>query len=123
MENKINLTLRKNQSFAETESYKKLRSNLQFLGKNIRAISFISAIQNEGKSEVSFNLAASMAELGKKVLYIDTDLRNSVFKTRYNLKQTSLFGLAHYLIGEKTMEEVVYETNAVSYTHLTLPTN
>ena len=52
-----------------------------------------------------------MAELGKKVLYIDTDLRNSVFKTRYNLKQTSLFGLAHYLIGEKTMEEVVYETN------------
>lgn len=86
MENKINLTLRKNQSFAETESYKKLRSNLQFLGKNIRAISFISAIQNEGKSEVSFNLAASMAELGKKVLYIDTDLRNSVFKTRYNLK-------------------------------------
>lgn len=110
MNEKINLTVKKGSSFNETESYKKLRSNLQFIGKDVRVISFISTLQNEGKSEVSFNLALSMAEMGKNVLYIDTDLRNSVFINKYNITQP-MFGLAHYLIGEKSFDEVIYETN------------
>ena len=31
---------------------------------------------NEGKSNVSLNLARSMAEAGKKVVFVDADLRN-----------------------------------------------
>ena len=45
------------------ESIRTLRSNLQFseFGKNIKLIVITSANPNEGKSEVSINLAASLA--------------------------------------------------------------
>lgn len=95
--------------FQELEAYKKLRLNLQFCGKNIKVISFTSAIQNEGKSEVSYNISISLAEMGKKVVYIDADLRNSVFNRTRKI-ESEVFGLAHYLIGEKKEEEVIYET-------------
>ena len=39
------------------ESYKALRTNIQFLGSDIKTIAFTSATPNEGKSTVSFELA------------------------------------------------------------------
>ena len=56
------------------EAYKTLRTNIQFSGEDIKTISFTSCIPNEGKSIVTLQLAKSMAELGKKVLFLDADI-------------------------------------------------
>ena len=60
-----------------SESYRTLRSNIQFsnLGKNLKKIVVTSANPNEGKSNVSLNLSAALAQQGKKVILIDADMR------------------------------------------------
>jgi capsular exopolysaccharide synthesis family protein len=68
---------------------------------------------DEGKSTVSFELAMSITESGKKVLLIDTDLRGSVMVGQLRAKSEDgkkISGLSHYLSGQKTIDEVVYET-------------
>ena len=95
--------------FLYEESMRMLRTNLQFSGGNLRVILFTSSIQDEGKSETSFQLAISFAKLGKKVLYVDADMRKSVFTTRYQIKE-NVQGLSQYLSGQNT-EDIVYKTN------------
>ncbi len=96
--------------FRTKEAYKQLRTNIQFCGKNIKVICFTSSMPNEGKSSISFHLANSFAESNKKVLFIDADLRRSIIVGRYKPDQAVL-GLTHYLSGQNSLEEVLYETN------------
>lgn len=96
--------------FRSNEAYKSLRTNIQFCGSDVKVISLTSCTPNEGKSEVSFNLASSFAESGKKVIFIDGDMRKSVLIGKYKVDQ-AVDGLSHYLSGLKELEEVLYETN------------
>ena len=59
---------------------------------------------------VSFNLAISMAETGKKVLFIDADLRKSVLIGRYKINK-AIKGLTQYLSGVEQLDDVRYSTN------------
>ena len=95
--------------FLYEESMRMLRTNLQFSGGTLRGILFTSSIQDEGKSETSFQLAISFAKLDKKVLYVDADMRKSVFTSRYQIKE-NVQGLSQYLSGQNT-EDIVYKTN------------
>lgn len=56
------------------------------------------------------NLAKSFAEMGKKTIFIDSDLRKSVLMGRYKISK-SIGGLSHYLSGMYPLEEVVCTTN------------
>lgn len=96
--------------FRSNEAYKLLRTNIQFCGNDVREICFTSSMPNEGKSSVSFQLAASFAENGKKVIFVDADLRKSVIVGRYKPDHMVL-GLTHYLSGQNDLEEVVYHSN------------
>ena len=103
--------LRRNivEDYAYSEAIKGLRTNLQYCGNNIHVIMFTSALPDEGKSDISFALAVSMAQIGKKVVLVDADIRRSVLKDRYNV-QGEISGLTHYLTGQKDAEEIVYDT-------------
>ena len=106
----INIDKLKKLDNASSESYKRLRTNIQFCGKDMKVIAFTSTVPNEGKSSVSFNLAVSMADAGKKVIFLDTDLRKSVLVGRYKINK-AVKGLTHYLSGVNPFDEVVYATN------------
>lgn len=107
---KIELTKFEELDYRSNESYKSLRTNIQFCGNDIKVILSTSCTQNEGKSRVTFNLADSFAQMGKKVLLIDADLRKSVLIGRYRVNQ-EVFGLSEYLSGQKSLDEVLCETN------------
>lgn len=96
------------------EAIKTLRTNIQFCGNSIRTVMFTSAMPDEGKSEISFALAQSLAQIGKRTLMIDADIRKSVLVTRYHLRN-KVNGLSQYLSGQMQLEEILYETNQENF--------
>lgn len=97
-------------SYQASEAYKSLRTNLMFSGEDVKVVAITSCTPNEGKTSVSINLACSLAEAGKQVLYIDADMRRSVVVGRYKMAHAT-FGLSHYLSGQKKLDEVLSQTN------------
>ena len=103
----------KEQSYTMKESLRALKTNIQFCGDDIQTILITSSVPNEGKSTVAMDLARSLTESGKRVLFIDTDMRKSVLVGRLRAKTASgndICGLSHYLSGQKKLEEVLYGT-------------
>ena len=92
-----------------SEAYKTLRTNIQFCGTDIRVIGLTSCIPNEGKSSVSINLSVALAQAGKKVIFVDADLRKSVIIGRYKITK-AVKGLSHYLSGINQLEDITYKT-------------
>ena len=103
-------TLGVNTSFAYTEAFKTLRTNLEFLSStnHCKKLIITSSIAGEGKTNVSMNLAATLAEAGKKVIFVDCDLRQSVLKSYLQTEQgaqTKAFakGLSGVLSGKSDL--------------------
>ena len=80
-----------NLSFAAREAFKRLRTNLSISfpeeEEACRMIGVTSAQPSDGKSTISVNLAYSLAELGKKVLLIDADMRRSSLHEKLDLEK------------------------------------
>lgn len=93
------------------ESIKTLRTNLQFAGRGIRVILVSSCYPNEGKSDITFQLAREIGNMGKRVLFLDADIRKSTFISRYQIRQKKIHGLSHYLCGQADMNGIRYQTN------------
>ena len=91
--------------YAINEEMKALRTNIQFCGKDKKAILLTSAVQNEGKTTLALNLCMSIAELGKSVLLIDADMRKSVMKSRIVSGKIDK-GLSHFLSGQCEISDV-----------------
>lgn len=107
--NKTILKISGTDDFFTQEAYKVLRSNLQFCGHEVRVIAITSCHENEGKTTISLHLGKSFAELEKKVLVIDADMRKSVMAGR-NSTSKDVKGLSELLTGLAEFEECVYET-------------
>ncbi len=106
----ISIAKRVELDYRANEAYKALRTNIQFCGDDIKVITFTSCTPDEGKSSISFNIAKSFAEIGKKVLLVDADLRKSVLAGRYKVGEIR-GGLSHYLSGQMDLTKVIYETD------------
>ena len=111
LEQKIQLTDASKNNYYYEEAIKTLRTNLQFSGKNNKAILITSTVPGEGKSDISFHLAAELGKAGKKVLLIDADIRRSVYITRYQIDQ-QVYGLSQYLSGQiDKLDQFLCRTN------------
>ena len=95
--------------YRSNEAYKTLRTNIEFSGSDKKVIVFTSCTPNEGKSTVSMGLAASLAEGGKRVLFVDADLRKSVLVGRHRVTG-EVKGLTHFLSGQADVKEVILRT-------------
>lgn len=96
------------------ESLRTFRTNITFCGTDVRVIMFTSSVPDEGKTTVVFNLAGALRDSGKKVLIVDSDMRKSVMVQRYHAKRPNnqeIFGLSHYLSGQKPAADVLYQTS------------
>lgn len=105
----IELILDEAPNYFVHEAFNTLRTNILFSGKNVKSIVVTSCIAHEGKTTVSFELARSLTEIGKKVLLIDADLRKSVMVSRYT-KERGIMGLSQFLSGQAEVDEVINHT-------------
>ena len=95
-------------SFAAKESYKLLRTKLQFSftdDKDCRVIGVSSALAGEGKSLTSVNLAYSLSQLDKKVLLIDCDMRRPSLNEKLRIEKMP--GLSNCLSGQSGVAELI----------------
>ena len=94
-----------NSPFAVTEAYKSVRTSIFFANtdEGCNIIAFTSSAPGEGKTMTCINVAISLAESGKKVLLIDSDMRKP--QVAATLKLNSVPGLSELLSGVEDMNE------------------
>jgi capsular exopolysaccharide synthesis family protein len=88
------------------ESFRTLRTNLQFLdiGTGSRTFVMTSSVQSEGKSTTVANLAIALDSAGFRVILIDADLRRPRVAEYMEIEGNS--GLTDVLIGRAELEDV-----------------
>lgn len=88
------------------EAYKALRTNLMFSlpGNESKAIGVASALNQDGKSINAVNMAISFAQLGKKVVLVEADLRMPTVSKKLGCK--SVPGLTDVLVGQNCLMDV-----------------
>lgn len=96
------------------ESFKTLRTNILFCGSDIHSIVITSCNENEGKSTISAEISKSLAEIGKRTLLIDADLRKSVM-LRKSIKTREINGLSELLSGQADLNQVLFNTQQPNF--------
>ena len=98
--------------FVATEAYKLLRTKLQYAfsdDKKCHIFMVSSAMAGEGKSLTSANLAYNLAQLNKRVLLVDCDMRQPTLAEKIKLPKKD--GLAEYLTGYAELKDVIRQGN------------
>ena len=101
----------KNPKSPIAEAYRGIRTSIEFsnLDKDLKVITVTSSMQNEGKSTVLANLAVSFANLDKKVLIMEGDLRNPSVHRMFNI--SNIKGLTDILLQNKVFADCVHCTD------------
>ena len=96
--------------FNYVESFKSLRTNLNFIAATEKLNTFIltSAIPGEGKSNTAINLAITLAEDSKSVVVVDCDLRKPSLN-RYLKLGRNFKGVTDILTGNATVEDALIQ--------------
>ncbi|MBI5748685.1 MAG: polysaccharide biosynthesis tyrosine autokinase [Nitrospinae bacterium] len=89
------------------ESYRALRTNIQFscLEREAKLLIFTSSSPGEGKSSTTMNLAMVMAQAGSKVLLVDADLRKPMVNKVFGLDREP--GLSDVILGNYEFDDVI----------------
>ena len=108
------------------EAFKMIASNIEFIAvaQECKSILVTSTIQDEGKTNLSTNLALALSGYGKKVCIVDCDLRRPQIHNVLSIGFAP--GLTNYLNGECTKEEVIRSTkinNLSAITYGAIPPN
>ena len=112
-----------NNSSSVAESFRKLRTNLQFLAVDSppRVIVVTSSMPGEGKSTTAINIALALAESEHNVLLVDGDMRRPMLDKYLDL--VGSVGLSTVLSGSASLIDVMQQTVFPRLTVLTSGTN
>jgi succinoglycan biosynthesis transport protein ExoP len=109
-----NLSVYEKPKSALSESFRAIRSSLQFLYKkqNVsgsKTLMLTSSISGEGKTFCSMNIATVFALSEKKTVIVGLDLRKPKMFDDFNISNE--IGAVNYLIGQKTLDEITIKTH------------
>lgn len=92
------------------ESLRSLRTTIHFalLDSNKNSLLITGSAPGLGKSFVSKNLGAVLAQAGKRVLLVDADMRKGHIHKEFGLKRN--VGLSDFIVGTASVEEIVKPT-------------
>ena len=97
------------------EAIRGLRTNLllRILDRDVKTLVVTSAAQAEGKTTLALNLALAMAQLGKKTLLVEADLRNPSVRHIIGIRRDP--GVTDIVLGSVSLSEA-----ALNFTDLML---
>jgi len=93
------------------EAFRTIRTNLQFSApaERQRTIIVTSPRPEDGKTTVASNLAAALAQGGRRILLVDANFRRPALHRIYGKEGAK--GLSNLLVGEGTLETLVRKTD------------
>ncbi len=108
------------------EAYRALRTRIQFskITDGNNSILITSSAPQEGKTTVATNLAASFAQVNKKVVVLDCDLR--IPRVHQVFNGLSSPGFTNYLFKQASFEDILRKTELDTLFYIaagTIPTN
>ncbi|HHF8056601.1 TPA: polysaccharide biosynthesis tyrosine autokinase [Klebsiella pneumoniae] len=100
------------------EAIRGLRTSLHFAMMEARnnVLMISGASPNAGKTFVSSNLAAIIAQTGKKVLFIDTDMRKGYTHKLFNLSNDN--GLSDVLSGKIEVSKAIKKVSSAGFDYI-----
>ncbi len=106
-----------------SESYRTLRTNIQFVNidEPLKSLLISSPGPGEGKTTTSINTAISFADMGIRVCLVDADIRKPKYHLLFELNESP--GLADIIISQKGIDESIQATSINNLHVLTAGTN
>jgi capsular exopolysaccharide synthesis family protein len=95
------------------EAFRAVRVNMQYLaaGLDKRVIGVTSSVPGEGKSFCTVNLAAELAQSGRRVVVLECDMRRPTLAGYFDINPRAPHGLSTYLAGDSTLDEARSSTS------------
>ena len=101
------------------ETFRMVRTNLAFMSQDDQLRSFVvtSALPLEGKTTVVTNLAVALAQFGRSVLLVDSDLRRP--RIHHVFEIDNELGLTSLVEGQTTLSAAIHTTKVEGLSVLT----
>jgi polysaccharide biosynthesis transport protein len=91
------------------DAYHMLQANLKFLSSDdeLKTIVVTSSVSKEGRSEVAANLAAAIAQVGRRVLLVDADMRHPAQHHIWDLM--NIAGLSNVIVDQVALDAALQQ--------------
>lgn len=113
------LLVDKNPKSIISESFRSIRTNLQFISytDGAKLVAVTSTISGEGKTFNAINLAGVIAFSGKKVIILDLDMRKPKIHLGFNVENNH--GMSTLLIGKDKPENCITKSSLANLDFIT----
>ncbi len=98
-----------------SESFRSLRTNIQYLVHNKKPVTIMATadMSGSGKTFVSINLASVYAQYEKKTILLGFDLRKP--KIYHDFKLSNDKGITSYLIGKDSLDDIIQPSGVIEH--------